>query len=121
MTRGAIGLEFLNLGAPIPNFTRYQGAFALDPCRGTRQRMLKTGYVALPIAKVEIEIMLPISFRRRRCYRLNRLQGDYQAAHSCEGHRAFHWSLEEHSAPDVIEASRQQTTVMRITFQDRIG
>jgi hypothetical protein len=69
--------------------------------------MLKMGYFTFPIAKVEVEIMLPISLRRGFCGLLSdqmkRLQGSYQAADYCEAHLRCNSSFKEHSAPHAIE------------------
>ena len=60
-TCSSIGLEFLKLGAPIPNIAGDQGSTIFDPGGGARQRVLKSAYVGFPGAKMEVEIVLSIA------------------------------------------------------------
>src|SRR5579862_282207 len=62
---GAVGLEFLDLRASIPNLPRHGSAIELHPLIRTGQRIQAALQMDFPAAKFEIEIVLPVRERRR--------------------------------------------------------
>jgi len=82
MTCRAIGFEFLQISATVPNFSRHRGAVKFDPGFGANQAILEARQMNFPGANLEIEIVLsvPVRFvfpehrscRRRRAVGLRR-------------------------------------------------
>ena len=67
---GPIGLEFFELRPAVPDLSDDKGAVVFDPGRGAGERMLQTTNVGLPVAEVEVEIVLAVAqgwlWRNRR-------------------------------------------------------
>jgi len=59
----AIGHEFQQIRAAIPNRAHNRCAVVLDPRRGARQRVLKALQMSFPGPDFKFEIMLPVAWR----------------------------------------------------------
>src|SRR4029077_2274314 len=62
MTSGAIGLEFHQIGAAIPNLADDRSTLIFDPGSRASQRMHQAPEVSLPSTNFRVEIVLPIPF-----------------------------------------------------------
>src|SRR5258708_35468907 len=56
----AIGHEFHQIGAAIPNLADDAGTLIFNPCRRPGERMHQTSEMSLPGPDLEAEIVLPI-------------------------------------------------------------
>src|SRR6266576_747571 len=63
MTCWAVGFKFLQIGAAVPNLSRYRRAIEFDPGFGANQAVLEARQMNLPGTDLEIKIVLTI--RRR--------------------------------------------------------
>ena len=61
MAGGAVGFDFFQLGAAVPDFADDYGAFHFCPGGRAGERMLQTPDVRVPGAEVEVKIVLAIA------------------------------------------------------------
>jgi hypothetical protein len=77
MAIGAVGFDFFQLGAAVPDLTHDYGALHLDPGVRTAQWMLEAFDVRVPGAEVEVKIVLAVMLGgvRRLCCELRCWRG----------------------------------------------